>query len=314
MKRLHTYAQLVRLPNVFTALADICLGALASGALPDRWPVVVLLLLASGCLYSAGMVWNDYFDVEQDRLERPFRPIPSGRVTPAAAGRLGTLLLAAGIVFAFLAGTVGEGPGWQAPLLAAALVVVILLYDSWLKRTPAGPVAMGACRSLNVLLGLSAFPAGVGPWGLPLALVVGTYVAGITWFARTEARESSQGLLAGAGAVMLAGVLLALTLPALQLPGTAPDGGPMPQSPAIFWGQAVFPYLLLTFIFYVGAAVRRALLKPGPERVQAAVRRAVLGLVPLDAILATALVGPIGLGLVVLLLPALYLGRWLYST
>jgi 4-hydroxybenzoate polyprenyltransferase len=314
MRRLHAYAQLLRLPNVFTALADICLGALAAGALPDRWPVVLLLLLASGCLYSAGMVWNDFFDVEQDRIERPFRPIPSGRVSAAAAAWLGTILLAAGFVFACLAGGLEEAFRWQAPVLAGCLVVLILLYDAWLKRTPAGPVAMGGCRSLNVLLGLSAFPEGVGPWGLPLALVVGMYVGGITWFARTEARDSSQAMLGGAAAVMLGGLLLALTLPALRLPGTAADGEPVPLPNRILWGQALFPYLLLGFIFYVGAAVHRALARPAPERVQAAVRRAVLGLVPLDAILATALVGPLGLVLVFLLVPALYLGRWLYST
>src|SRR5262245_28722487 len=82
MNRLLPYAQLVRLPNVFTALADIALGALVTAALPAHWPAFVLLLLASACLYSAGMVWNDYFDLEQDRRERPFRPLPSGRIPP----------------------------------------------------------------------------------------------------------------------------------------------------------------------------------------------------------------------------------------
>src|SRR5947208_9514410 len=78
------YAQLVRLPNLFTAFADIglgWLGTLALGAGTAGWPGFVLLLAASGCLYSAGMVWNDFFDVEQDRRERPFRPLPSGRIS-----------------------------------------------------------------------------------------------------------------------------------------------------------------------------------------------------------------------------------------
>src|SRR5438067_2386375 len=86
------YAQLVRLPNVFTAMADITLAALATAALRERWPVFVLLLLASSCLYCGGMVWNDVFDVEQDRRERPFRPLPSGRVSRGAAMRFGALL------------------------------------------------------------------------------------------------------------------------------------------------------------------------------------------------------------------------------
>jgi hypothetical protein len=40
----------------------------------------------------------------------------------------------------------------------------------------------------------------------------------------------------------------------------------------------------------------------------------VLGLVLLDAVLATSLAGPIGLAIGLLLLPAAYVGRWVYST
>src|SRR3954463_16773363 len=140
MIKLLDLARLVRLPNVFTALADICLGALAADALPERWPSFLCVLLASGLLYSSGMVWNDYFDIEQDRRERPFRPLPSGRVSGPAALRLGTGLLAGGWAAAALAGFHAET--WD-PVPAAVgglLVAAILLYDRWLKRTPAGPV------------------------------------------------------------------------------------------------------------------------------------------------------------------------------
>src|SRR5437870_135185 len=101
---LRTYAQLVRLPNVFTALADICLGAVAAlaatGGSGASWWSFLLLLLCSACLYCAGMVWNDVFDIEQDRRERPFRPIPSGRVSRRAAMLLGVILLGVGLVCA----------------------------------------------------------------------------------------------------------------------------------------------------------------------------------------------------------------------
>ena len=52
-------------------------AGVAVSSLPFR-----LLLLASACLYCGGMVWNDYFDREQDRRERGDRPIPSGKVAP----------------------------------------------------------------------------------------------------------------------------------------------------------------------------------------------------------------------------------------
>jgi 4-hydroxybenzoate polyprenyltransferase len=311
--RLLPYAQLVRLPNVFTAMADICLAALVTGALPGRWPAFLLLLVASSCLYCGGMVWNDYFDVEQDTRERPFRPLPSGRVSPGAAVRLGAALLAGGVFCAALVDALGGGFRWISTLLALLLVAAILLYDGALKRTGAGPVGMGACRLLNVLLGLSVLPeGGAGAWGLALALVVGIYIAGVTWLARTEAGVSIPNQLAGAAAVMLAGLLLALVVPSLHevsLPVNDEATGP-----PFRWGLALFPYLLAAFAFYVGRPVGRAVSRPTPERVQAAVKRAVLGLVLLDAILATALAGPVGLVVALLLVPALYLGRWVYST
>src|SRR6185369_15378402 len=98
--RLLPYAQLLRIPNVFTAFADILLGTLAAGTLLTRPLGSAALLLASGCLYCAGMVWNDYFDLDIDKKERPFRPLPSGKVSTRTAVWLGLSLLVAGIALA----------------------------------------------------------------------------------------------------------------------------------------------------------------------------------------------------------------------
>ncbi len=301
---LRAYAQLVRLPNVFTALADISLGALAAfftGAPPERWPSFALLMGASACLYSAGMVWNDFFDVEQDQRERPFRPVPSGRIARATAARLGASLLAVGLALAILAGWLTDAARWDAAGVAGLLVLAILLYDGWLKRTWAGPIGMGSCRFLNVLLGLSVAEEAGLPWNarIYLALVVGLYIVGVTWFARTEARLSSKSALIGAAVVMGAACVLALALPLLSHPGTS---------------SVFFPYLVVAMAFFVGIPVGRALAEPVPSRVQAAVKRALMGLVILDAVLATAFAGAVGLVILLLLLPALYLGRWIYST
>jgi 4-hydroxybenzoate polyprenyltransferase len=181
------------------------------------------------------------------------------------------------------------------------LVGAILLYDSWLKRTWAGPLAMGGCRFLNVLLGLTVAGTAIPFWGYHLALVVGLYAAGITWFARTEARASRQAALLGATLVILASLVMALLLPARF--------DPSPSSP-------LFPYLLVVFAFGVGLPLHRAIVRPTPPLVQAAVTRALRGLVVLDAVLATALAGTIGLALLVLLIPIFLLNRWrwLYAT
>lgn len=299
--RLLALAQLLRLPNVFTAFADIGLAAAVGVAVypgrhdPAYWSTVLLLAVASGSLYLAGMVWNDVFDLAEDRRDRPFRPLPSGRVTVRTAAVLGSLLVAAGVGLAAAAGALAYGLG-----LAAA----VLAYDGGLKRTPLGPVAMAVCRFLNVLLGLTVVPDDVFPTPLRvhLAGVVGVYIVGVTWFARTEATDSNRRQLLAAAGVMAVSLALALTLRNRLPPDAAGPGG------------VLFPYLLVAFGFLVGLPISRAVRRPGPKEVQAAVKRCVLGLVVLDAVLATAFVGLPGLMLLLLLPPAVVLGKWVYST
>jgi 4-hydroxybenzoate polyprenyltransferase len=305
--RLLAWAQLLRLPNVFTAFADICLGAAAAGYALDRTAAVIHLLLASGCLYTAGMALNDFFDRREDAKARPFRPIPSGRIAPWQAAVLGGVFLAAGWTSAAIFGNHIDGTlRWTGPAgIAAVLAATIVLYDAWLKRTPAGPLGMGACRFLNVMLGLSGADTDV--WTLPnvhLAAAVGVYIVGVTWFARTEEAESNRRQVLLAAGVMLLGVLLGLTVPAHFPLERKPD-----------WNAPLyFPYLVAGFLFLVGLPVVQAIRRPTPPHVQAAVKRSILGLMVLDAVLATAFVGWPGLLILLLLPPALLLGKWVYST
>jgi 4-hydroxybenzoate polyprenyltransferase len=298
--RAGAYARLVRLPNVFTAFADIGLG-MAAGDWNAPLPTAFSIATASAALYCGGMVWNDYFDVEQDRRERPFRPIPSGAVAPTSAAWLGCILLIGGWLAAGLAGSRSDGFDTIPAIIAGLLVAAILLYDRWLKRTPVGPLGMGACRFLNVLLGCSVAGADAAPWPLRLHLasVVGLYIVGVTWFARTEARRSEAFQLRRSAWVMAVALGLGLAVPLHLVPGTA---------------SPLFPFLLVGFGFWIGAPAVRAMHKPEPASVQLAVKRAVLGLIVLDAVLATAVAGAAGLVLLLLLPPALVLGQWLYST
>jgi 4-hydroxybenzoate polyprenyltransferase len=305
MSRYRDFAQLVRLPNLPSAPADVILGALAAGALADHPVAVTFLVLASACLYCGGMVWNDYFDQDQDRRERPTRPLPSGRVAARTAAVFGAILLGCGLLFALLAGmTQAAGGGsMRLPLfIGLALIGCVLLYDGWLKRTWLGPAAMGACRSLNILLGVSASGALAWPRGGHLALVVGLYVAGVTWLARTEARTSSRRALRGAALVMLVALILALPL------ATNPGAELHPSM--------LFPYLLVALGFAVGLPVQSAIKSPTPGNVQFAVGRALFCLIVLDAVLASAFVGAAGLLLLLLLIPTALLRRqrWLYAT
>lgn len=309
MKSLIAYAQLVRLPNTFTAMADILLGALASGLLFRSWATFLCLLVSSICLYWSGMVWNDYFDLDQDRKERPGRPIASGRISLRSAFVLATLLMLFGLLGAGLADFFSETQRIRSLPIAGAIILCIFLYDGVFKATWIGPIMMGLCRFFNILLGLSILGTMPPLWGWLLAIIIGTYIAGVTWFARTEARESSQTMLAAAGSVMLASLVLALTVPALVMEVQGDPRFPTAPEPS-----RLYPYILAGFGGFLGLAVLRAIKRPEPRHVQPAVKRAILGLVVLDALLASAFIGSLGLLLAVLLIPGIILGRWLYST
>jgi 4-hydroxybenzoate polyprenyltransferase len=174
---LRSYLRLLRIPNVFTAFANVVAGVCLArgGAFQLR---DLLVVASSGCLYCAGMVLNDFFDRAVDARERPERPIPAGEIPAARAAAIGGGLASAGLALAALHGGL--------PLLVAGLLLgTILAYDALLKDSWAGPWAMGACRGLNVGLGLSVQPA-LEAWLTPLWLVLALFTLLITQLSRFE--------------------------------------------------------------------------------------------------------------------------------
>ena len=156
--RLKAYLQLCRPANLPTAAADILAGMSISGLFAGlgvfELPIVDLppffmLIMASVFLYAGGVVLNDVFDVEIDKIERPERPIPSGVVPLKMAGLFGSILLLVGICLAFL---VNRDCG----LISILLALAILSYDKFAKHHAfLGPLNMGVCRGLNLLMGIS---------------------------------------------------------------------------------------------------------------------------------------------------------------
>src|SRR5688500_19334903 len=118
-------AELVRAPAALSVPGDVVAGAAAADVLDRR---TAGLACASVCLYWAGMAANDWADRDLDAVERPDRPIPSGRVSPSAALGVAAALTAAGLAVAGAAGG-RRGPAVAAPVAAAAVAAGLAAQD-----------------------------------------------------------------------------------------------------------------------------------------------------------------------------------------
>jgi 4-hydroxybenzoate polyprenyltransferase len=296
LDRLSPYAELVRLPNLFTAPPDVVAGAALAAAVGGPsvgGPAVAGLAVGSALLYAAGTTLNDYFDADVDAVERPTRPIPSGRVSRTGALAFGVALLVGGVALAWAVGGVESG------LVAAAVALAVVAYDGLLKGGPAGFLAMGAARGLNVGIGLTAGAslAGLPPLTYVAPLVLAGYVAAVTYMAADEATTPRRGPVAVAAA---AAVGAALAVPALL---AALGSGAVTVTVAL-GGVAT-----LAFLGAVARPLRTAYADPSPATVGPAVGACVLGLVALDAGIAVA-AGPVwGVAAAAFAVPAVGLSR-----
>ncbi|WP_049995918.1 UbiA family prenyltransferase [Halococcus sediminicola] len=264
-ERLVAYAALVRVPNLFSAPPDVLLGGalVAATAATVSLPSLAGLAGASVLLYAGGTTLNDYFDAGVDARERPERPIPSGDVSRRAAGALGATLLLGGVLVAFAVAGVRSGA------LAAALATVITLYDSVLKGGPAGFLAMGSVRGLNILLGTTAAGAfALSTWQLTIPVVIALYIALVTYMAANEATTTNRGAVAGAAAGVLLAALAVLAVVVIR--------------PALT--QSAFALAFAGgFLAWTGRALGPAYANPRPGTVGPAVGACILGLVILDS-------------------------------
>ncbi|WP_234365094.1 SCO3242 family prenyltransferase [Streptomyces sp. RTd22] len=182
MTSVGAWAELLRVSALFTVPGDALAGAAATRTAPNRG--TALAMGASLCLYEAGMALNDWADRDLDAVERPGRPLPSGRITPAAALTAATGLTGAGLVCAALAGR-------RTLATAAALAGTVWAYDLGLKNTPAGPYAMATARSLDLLLGATATYAPAARQAVAPAALLGAHTLAVTGVSRHEATGGS---------------------------------------------------------------------------------------------------------------------------
>ena len=289
-KKLMAYLQLMRLPNVFTAMADVMAGYFIVLGSSFQWSALIGLCIATTTLYAGGCVLNDICDRDVDAVERPFRPIPSNKVSLNKAYILLCGLFGVGLLASFSAGL-------SSLITALVLVILIVAYDALSKDIPIlGAFNMGACRSCNLLLGMSPAFQLQGIL-LILLLVPLVYVASITALSKFEVH----GGLGRRGIPVIVGwigvVLLVLWM---KFKG---DLNP--------W---MFVYLA-AFILYTGPALWRSIRDMQAKSIGLAVKTMVIAIPILDAVYCSGFQGFFyGIPVILCIAPSVLLARYLYVT
>jgi 4-hydroxybenzoate polyprenyltransferase len=293
MKRL-TKAQawliILRPANIMTSVSN-ALAGLAIAASVTTAPLTAFLngywvMIASAFFYAGGIVLNDVFDAKLDAKERPERMIPRGLIRLEDARKVGLILLATGIICAAQYNDLTAGIG-------LALATAILLYNAKAKHDGLfGPLVMGTCRGLNLLLAIATQHEALHRfWFLPLIYVA--YIGAITLSSRGEVFGSRKQPQQLALAIYIAVSLVLGWLGYWRIQRTMMEVWQQLFIP-IFWG--VFVYMVVPPMF---AATRQ----PKPDTIRAAVRAGVLGIIFLDAAMAAAFGMPVVSVLIVLVYP-----------
>ncbi len=278
----------MRPANVVTSVADVLAGIAISGYFLlyqsdlQLLPIILLCISTIG-LYSGGIILNDVFDAELDAKERPERPIPSGLISKQAATIFGGICFFIGI---FAAGLYSS----EAQYLAVAIMISCLIYDKFLKHSAIfGPVNMGLCRGLNLLLGISIVPASIQMWWY-LAIIPIIYIAAITMISRGEVHGGSKKTL------YFAVGLYALVIGSVVYFAFANNNLPLSLA------------FLALFAFMIFRPLSRAIQNPVGPNIGKAVKAGVIALILLNAAWASAFgVWQVAL-IIIILLP---LSMWL---
>jgi geranylgeranylglycerol-phosphate geranylgeranyltransferase len=139
------YLEILRPVNGLMSAFAVFIGALVAGGslTTDVYIGMLSVFLSSG----AGMVINDYYDVEIDRMNKPNRPIPSGKIREQTALMYSAGLFLAGIYLAYLINI-------ETTITAAIASLLLIVYASHFKKTLLlGNVLVSAMVALTFIFG-----------------------------------------------------------------------------------------------------------------------------------------------------------------
>jgi geranylgeranylglycerol-phosphate geranylgeranyltransferase len=146
----------------------VIMGGYVAGT--GEWFNVFLAMLATLAISSAANAWNDYRDIEIDRINQPQRPLPSGMVTPRAA-------LGFSVVMTLLSLLLAAFINLPAFIIAVCSAVLLYIYSWRLKSTILlGNIVVAFISALSAVFGGVA--AGNVVPSLWLAAIIFTAIMG----------------------------------------------------------------------------------------------------------------------------------------
>lgn len=275
-EKIHGCLVLMRPANLVTSCADILAGFGIAGvpfilSHPDQLTtmlvLLLLLLISTIGLYGGGVVMNDVYDASLDTVERPERPIPKGIISKNQAVALLVILLIIGIAAAFLV-------SFTSGLIAILIAIFSLVYNAYTK--PAlilGPINIGLCRALNLLLGISVVSVTLPSlWMLMFIPLI--YISGVSLISKQEVTVTNKNML-----------IIALVLYTLAVAGVL-SLYYLPDFNLLF----ALPYLFL-FVIAAFSSLLNAYFKPQPQQIRKAVTLGIVSLIVLDAAIASGYAG-----------------------
>ncbi|WCK56302.1 UbiA-like protein EboC [Aneurinibacillus sp. Ricciae_BoGa-3] len=280
------YFQLLRLPNIVTSAADVLAGVWIMAAITEIIQGSMAWLIVSSCLlYSGGVALNDVVDVAIDAMQRPERPIPSGKVSRKRAALLASYLLIGGLIAAWMS-------SFLSFMIAIVLVGTIIFYNGWAKKSHTlGSIVMGLCRSINLLLGFSIAPHQIWHYAFLLAFPF-FHIVSVTSLSQGETTGLSQRHVLFLTAVPM-GLAILLFVLGLQFQASL---------------SVVFIFIVL-YLLGEGFALIPAIRRPEPFLIGRGVKYGLLSLILLNAALVAIFSG----GFQAMMTASLFIIPWLIA-
>lgn len=153
-RRIAGFMALIRLPATATTTVLMALLVMGNAGRQISATTVLLAAMSYFCVSSSGFAINDYFDVDIDAINKPYRPIPAGIISKPVALAVFGIALGGSMVLALLVNQAFA-------IVTIANAWLVAAYSAFLKRRGGllANVVMGIYVALLVMSGVLALGA-----------------------------------------------------------------------------------------------------------------------------------------------------------